>query len=442
MLLEFKVSNYKSFYDKLVFSMIPAPKQKGLDYSILKKKINRKEHKGLSSAVIYGANASGKTNIVGAMDTFKAIVLRGNIKNDEDKSGPNMAASALELIPNNSSDNFKPVSFSIKFITDNLLFEYSLSMNLGRFLDAQYTRKVLSECLTVNEKEVFYREDGLRFGELDSIQEYLVNAFEENAEGAMSLAKNNLNSKELFLMNGFKTMFSSKLVTIISEWLENKFMVIYRADAMNVIRKFSDPGKQSVYIEKTLNEAVNQFGINSNAIGYIMDSDDEEAKLCSLFKGSDKGKSKAIPAELFESYGTIRFINMFPLVANALLNGGTLVVDEFDASIHPMALMSIINIFHNDDVNIHNAQLIFNTHNPIFLNSNLFRRDEIKFVERDDETHASTHYSLSDFGTTGEKGVRKNEDYMKNYFVDRYGAIRDIDFTPVFESLIKDEGEV
>ncbi|MFR8249403.1 MAG: AAA family ATPase [Lachnospiraceae bacterium] len=58
---------------------------------------------------------------------------------------------------------------------------------------------------------------------------------------------------------------------------------------------------------------------------------------------------------------------MFPLVIKAMQTGGTLVVDEFDASIHPMALMSIINVFHNDDVNIHHAQLIFNTHNPIFL---------------------------------------------------------------------------
>lgn len=57
---------------------------------------------------------------------------------------------------------------------------------------------------------------------------------------------------------------------------------------------------------------------------------------------------------------------MFPLVIKAMQTGGTLVVDEFDASIHPMALMSIINVFHNDDVNIHHAQLIFNTHNPIF----------------------------------------------------------------------------
>ena len=166
----------------------------------------------------------------------------------------------------------------------------------------------------------------------------------------------------------------------------------------------------------------------------MIDGDNNEAKLCSLFKQSINGT--AIPAELFESYGTIRFINMFPLVVNALLNGGTLIVDEFDASIHPMALMNIINIFHNDELNINHAQLIFNTHNPIFLNSNLYRRDEIKFVERDDNTHASSHYSLSDFGTAGKNGVRKNEDYMKNYFVDRYGAIKDIDFTPIFEELI------
>ena len=149
-----------------------------------------------------------------------------------------------------------------------------------------------------------------------------------------------------------------------------------------------------------------------------------------------------MPAEVFESYGTIRFINMFPLVIKTLLTGGTLVVDEFDASLHPMALMSIINIFHNDDINKKNAQLIFNTHNPIFLNSNLFRRDEIKFVERDDATHYSTHYSLADFGTAGERGVRKHEDYMKNYFISQSGAIKDIDFTSIFENILNDKKEV
>ena len=113
--------------------------------------------------------------------------------------------------------------------------------------------------------------------------------------------------------------------------------------------------------------------------------------------------------------------------------GATLVVDEFDTSIHPMAIMNIINIFHNDEINTKGAQLIFNTHNPIFLNNALLRRDEIKFVENEDK--GSILYSLSDFGTNGTKGVRNTEDYMKNYFINKYGAIRDIDFSDIFRNI-------
>lgn len=439
MLLEFRMSNYKSFKDETVFSLVPAPKQKGLDYSILHYEIEKKKYKGLCSTVIYGPNASGKTNIISAMDTFKTIVLRGHIRNDDDNASPNAAASTLELIPNNADDGISPVTFSIRFIEDGVLIEYSIALDLGTFLDTDYKRKIVAEQLTVNEHPVFTRNDGLVIHDLMGIQRWLANGFEQNAESAIAIASANLDDEELFLMNGFKAMFSAKLVSLITEWLNNKFMVIYRADAIQLTRRFSDPKKKSVYVEKTLTEAAETFGINSNAIGYVVDSDSSEAKLCSIFKTGEKGK--AISAEVFESYGTIRFINMFPLVVNALMNGATLVVDEFDASIHPMALMNIINIFHNDDINIHHAQLIFNTHNPIFLNANLFRRDEIKFVERDERTHRSSSYALSDFGTAGSNGVRKNEDYMRNYFIDRYGAIRDVDFLPLFEKLLGQESE-
>jgi AAA15 family ATPase/GTPase len=98
--------------------------------------------------------------------------------------------------------------------------------------------------------------------------------------------------------------------------------------------------------------------------------------------------------------------------------------------------------FQNATRTVQGAQLIFNTHNPIFLNANLFRRDEIKFVEREGDTHASVHYALADFGTAGKRGVRKNEDYLKNYFISQYGAISDVDFTPVFESLLEGRKEV
>lgn len=436
MLLEFKAKNYKSFKDEMVFSMTPAPKQKGLDYSILNNKIGAKAYKGLCSAVIYGPNASGKTNIIGAMEVFKTIILRGNIRNNGNRNMPNAAANALELIPNNTNTEKEPVDFAITFIDSDILFEYQLSFDIGNFLEYDYERKILSESLSVNKKMVFSRNSTLKFGDFKVINDYLINEFEDNAVGATTLAKNNLNDEELFLMSGFKAMFSAKLVSIITNWLEDKFMVIYRGDILHLVKKFSEPKKQTVYIEKTVNEAARMFGINSNAIGYIVPEDDTETKLCSIF--DDKNANTLIDAEVFESYGTIRFVNMFPLVIYALLNGGTLVIDEFDASIHPMALMSIINIFHNDDINTKNAQLIFNTHNPIFLNSNLFRRDEIKFVERDDATHCSILYSLSDFGTSGEKGVRKHEDYMKNYFISRYGAIKDIDFTSIFENLQND----
>lgn len=442
MLLEFKTKNYKSFVEETKFSMVAAPKQKGLDYSLCIEKIKGKNVKGLCSSVIYGPNASGKTNIIGAMDVFRSIVLRGNIRNSEEKSSPNPAAAALELIPNNILRESGPVELSVEFIEDGFQIGYYLCMDLGTFLDSEYERKIMKEELVVNGEQVFHRAEDLVIQNLKVMKSYVQESTGKDIKGLVEIAKNSLNQEELFLTNGFKLIFSQAFVKLITDWFTNKLMVIYRADSMQLIKRFADPQKKAVYVEKTTDKAAKLFGINSNALGYVVSDDDSEAKLCSLFK-SDKGKkASAMAAELFESYGTIRFINMFPLVLRAILTGGTLIVDEFDASIHPMALMSIINIFHNDDVNIHHAQLVFNTHNPIFLNSNLFRRDEIKFVERNDDSHYSKMYALSDFGTTGDKGVRKHADYMKNYFVSEYGAIKDIDFTPIFEEIIASEREV
>lgn len=447
MLLEFKTKNYKCFVEEACFSMTAAPKQKGLDYSLMKVKTKgSKETKVLSSSVIYGPNAAGKTNIIGAMDVLRAIVLRGNIRNAEEKTSPNPAASMLELIPNNKQTDPKPVCFDVEFYEEEhdgnkLIIHYGLQIALGDFLEAEYPRKILFEVLDVNGERVFERTNDLTIKNLKVIEKYLSEVAAQNKESVGEIAENSLNSEELFLTNGFKLIFSPSLTKLILDWFTNKFMIICRADSMQLIKRFADPKKKAVYVEKTTDKAAKLFGINSNAVGYVINEDEPEAKLSSLFHDAKNHKAAAIAADIFESYGTIRFINMFPLVIRAMQTGGTLVVDEFDASIHPMALMSIINVFHNDDVNVHHAQLIFNTHNPIFLNSNLFRRDEIKFVERDDDTHESMLYALSDFGTTGDKGVRKHEDYLSKYFISQYGAIKDIDFTPIFEEILSNEKE-
>lgn len=433
MLLQFKAENFKSFLDEMDFSMTPAPKQKDLEYSILEHKIGNKTYKGLCSAIIYGPNASGKTNIISAMDVFKEIVLKGNIRNSDELRSPNISEGKLELIPNNLNRYPKPTKFYIRFVEGELLVEYELKIDLGLFLDRNYQRKIEFESLRINDKTIYERTDRIEFFNLKSIEKYLITEFRENEDSAKAIARNNLNETELFLTNGFKMMFSSKIVSFILEWFEEKFIVIYRADAAEIKSKLDNTEGGKIFINRTTNDAAKLFGINSNALGYVVPEDGREPQLCSIFK--DNGV--AIPAKHFESYGTVRFINIFHLILKALVEGSVLVMDEFDANIHPMALMNIINIFH-DDINKKNAQLIFNTHNPIFLNANIVRRDEIKFVERDDETHLSAHYSLSDFKTSGSNGVRKADDYLKHYFLGRYGAVKDIDFYDLFETLIKD----
>ncbi len=444
MLLEFKTSNYKSFADEMVFSMTPAPKQKGLDYSIQKEEAGIRTYKGLCSAVVYGPNASGKTNIISAMDTMKSIVLRGNVKNTDRPNPANTASGRLELIPNCTLKEIRPVVFSITFTEKDLFTEkylhirYSFKVLLGRFLDADCRRKITEEELCVNEKTVFLRNEpasgNLKVELPASVEPYFNDGIKSVTDTSLKIAESSLNDEELFLSNGFKNIFSQKLASIILDWMAKKFTVICRSDAVMMMRKIDNPKSNAVYIDANLNEAAKVFGVTSKALGIRTSEDGNIAPgWYSVFDFSD-GRKPLIPAEIFESYGTVRFINEFPLIINALLNGSVLVMDEFDASIHPMAVMNIINIFHNNEINKKHAQLVFTTHNPVFLSRDLFRRDEIKFVERDETTDHSIHYSLSDFRTAD--GTRKGEDYMKNYFVSKYGAIKDIDFSSILENII------
>ena len=230
----------------------------------------------------------------------------------------------------------------------------------------------------------------------------------------------------------FKTLYSKKIYDIIYEWFREKFRIIYHADKMYITPIIASNSKEKkYYIDRTLNKALKDFGLTSENIAYPINRDKEQTDPLSMVKLDDG--TVVLPAEVFESFGTIRFLNIFPLILMAIKTGATLAIDELDASIHPMAIMNIINIFHNDEINTKGAQLIFNTHNPIFLNNSLLRRDEIKFVEKDD--NGSIHYSLSDFKTNGEKGVRNSEDYMKNYFINKYGAIKNIDFSDIFSNM-------
>lgn len=430
MLLEFKMSNFKSFKDEIYFKMTPAPNIKDLAYSLIKNKINNIEDmKAISTAVIYGPNSSGKTNIIGGMEVFRSIILSGNIKNKEEIISPNIASMRLELIPNMENKEQQPVNFYIKFIDEDMLFEYYISICLGNFLDVKYDRKILEEKLTINNNVIYDRKDTIKIENLDKIKEYMIESFSE--ETARAISENNLDDKELFLNTIFRTVYSKKIADIILKWFEEKFKVIFRADAVRTSPMIETIETNKKFITNAyISEAAKDFGSISQKITYrIQENKDEISNPISVIELD--GKKRLIPSEIFESFGTVRFLNLFPIILSAIRNGYTLMIDEFDASVHPMAIMNIIEIFHDEEINKKGAQLIFNTHNPIFLNKTLLRKDEIKFVEKDEEKKTSVHYSLSDFKEVGEE-TREPDEYMKKYFINRYGAIKNIDFSEIF----------
>lgn len=443
MLLEFRTKNFKSFREEMTFKMTPAPKIKDLDYSVIKKRIKNKSEKILSTAVIYGPNASGKTNIIGAMEVLKNIIINGHIHNTESQNyEPNFAKYRLELIPNIHSQDDESVDFNIKFIEKNMIFEYTLKLLLGKFLKEDSKRKIIEEKLCINNTTIYERKrNNISIQDIEKkIGNYLINNFEPKI--SIMIAQNNLEEDELFLTGIFKTIFSRQICDIIVTWFKERFITVYRADAIEYNPKIKINSKirnkinkegNNFFINKELSEAVKNFGVSCTEIAYpVTEKEEEMVPISFISFENEKKEGTVLPAPIYESYGTIRFLNTFPMILDAIKIGRTVVVDEFDASMHPMAIMSIIKLFHNDEINKKGAQLVFNTHNPIFLNNNLFRRDEIHFVERDVEKGMSEHYILSDFGTNGINGVRNTEDYMEKYFVNKYGAIKEIDFTDIF----------
>jgi AAA15 family ATPase/GTPase len=136
-----------------------------------------------------------------------------------------------------------------------------------------------------------------------------------------------------------------------------------------------------------------------------------------------------IPAEWMESRGTLKLLDFAIPFTDIFKAGGVFVLDEFDAVIHPELIKGIIALFNDRSFNEKGAQLIFTTHNPIYMSNRIFRRDQIKFVERDKDTYESTIHSLADFGS---EEVRNDENYLINYFRGKYSTLPYIDFKRLF----------
>lgn len=429
MLLKFSVEGYKMYSDKATLSMEAAPKQKDLQYSLLRETVAGKEYRGICSAVIYGPNAAGKSALVTAMRDFRIIVTHGSI------SAEDSAARDLSLVPTSFEKDPKPTTFETSFTKGGMLYKYVITTGLGRFGRPSDQRRVLAERLEVDGETVFVRDgEGLSIEVPASLEDRFSDAYLENRTAADALLSA-IDPTDLFLDNGFRTVVSPTLAKEVTSWFSEDLIVIDRANETYVHPTV--PEDPTNLIGAHFTEAARLFGASHHSALKFLKQDESDAP-AELYTGVGTPHGLvALPSAKYESLGTTRFLNMLPFVEFALTEGKVLVMDELDASIHPMAVMSIVNAFHDDGVNVRHAQLVFTTHNPVLLDNNLFRRDEIKFVERDDETGGSVTYALSDFGTSGPLGVRRSDDYQQRYFMGRYGAIKDIDLVPFLKEQVQ-----
>ena len=437
MLLNFACDNFKSFRDGFQFNMVPEKRMTELDYSVLTEEIAGKKETGLSASVIYGPNAAGKTSIVNAMSCMRQIVLRGNVRDATDDRSGDHVSSGLTLAPFAFRDDAVPVRFDVSFTSGGIKYRYVLAVFLGTFLEKEAERYIDREQLYVNDTLVFDRtKDSVEKLKLDGITDFLNVGYSlKDVEKTRRAMSNNVTADSLLLVTDFNSFCSKKLVSEIRQWFEEQFIVVNSSDRTRFYPGMpEDDGRAmiNVYINKIAQEA----GIIGSDFAYVNDPETHTTKLMSVLQKTDS-KLYGMDADRIESVGTMRLISIMPVIISALRKGAVLVMDELDASLHPMIVMNLISIFHNDGVNTNGAQIIFNTHNPIYLNHSLLRRDEIKFVERDKETKSSSLYALSDFRANGEASVRKTSDYMKNYFISRYGAIEDIDFTDIIAEVLK-----
>lgn len=398
MIINFTVGNYRSFKDKKVLSM-EATAIKELQESI----IERDGYKLLPSAVIYGANSSGKSNLLKAIGKFRDIVNSSSKLNSTDKLG-------ITPFLLNQETAKEPSFFEIELLVDNQTYTYGFTAD---------NQKVYEEWLYVKEgkvkkeKYLFIRtEEGI--GIADDYKEgkgleekvrdnglFLSTVDSFNGETAKQIVAQINNLSVISGINHeFWSEFTNKLCTQTASNLSFQQKVQDFLNSMNVgFNRFEIPEDEKLAREIKAYTIHNLYNNQGNIIGETRFSMKEH-----------------------ESSGTNKLFDLAALVIGYLNFGGMLIVDELDSKLHPLLTQHIIKLFNNPKTNPQDAQLIFATHDTNLLNVKTFRRDQIWFTEKD-HSEATDLYSLAEFREPEGNKIRKDRSFEKDYINGRYGAI-------------------
>lgn len=454
MLLNFTMKNFRSFCDETVFSM-EATRQRDHREILMNEE---KARRILPTAVVYGANASGKTNLFRAISVFKQIVREGNLKQDLYLSLLGQRedlAEILQFTPYIYNDD-NTVSLEIEFYQQRRYrYGFSYSVSFGQ----SGTAKIEGEHLFVDGDKVFSRTADaidLNWKQITKLVDGQKTPYTKEKRSLLNdILTESLAQTDLFLANGFKlvnklvtdeilgyigekiltTLEVNKLIeaSVPSDWSGDE--LAYRPGLVRTINELNIFGPQHIHLvaakEQECPEMVMERSLEDD------EKDTKRPKMTFMsdyrLQGKDNNEGVAtLPSEVMESRGTLNFFRILH-AANAVIDhGGVLIVDELDSSLHFNTMAAIIRLFHDPEVNKNKAQLVFNTHNPVYMNKNLFRRDQIYIVEKDETGCKSELFSLADFQTSGNCAVRNDQNYMLNYLKGSYSNQPDIDLLAAF----------
>jgi len=411
MLIQFRFSNFKSFRDDTI-----------LDFTATK--ITEHNHHVLDSggerllpiAAIYGANASGKSNVIEAFSFMVNYVLESfNYGGEsEDKQQKSKMTRVTPFLFDLNSKN-EVTTFEV-FYVDNSesvgrTYNYGFTLNQKGIVEEWFNTKAK----TAKEyKSVVYRNNDTGVLELSGIpkksQENIRIALEREALivslGTKLKISKMKNVRDWFMKTSFANFGDPLMKTVLSSKIPNDFAE--NEEERNKVVKFFSAFDPSI------------IGFNVEPIS----SDDEEGtryKIDAVHKILNSDETISIPLD-DESSGTLKMFALYPILQETLMEGGILLIDELNSRLHPLLVRNFLLIFLNPDININNAQLVFTTHDSWQLSNNLLRRDEIWFTEKS-VYGVSSLYSLADFVDEDGTKIRKDESYEKNYLLGKYGAV-------------------
>lgn len=411
MLVEFRVKNFRSLRDEQTLSLV-ASKDKTMQDTHTQATGNSAAATLLRSLVIYGANASGKSNLIKALQYMRGVVIESATTIQ-----PGQAFAVQPFLLNDESAN-EASEFEVTFLINNVRYQYGFAMNAQRIVN-----EYLLVYKAFKPQRWFRRHFDINIGKD-------VYDFGSGLKGLKNVWESATRPNSLFL--SMAVQLNSEALRPVFDWFATRLVIFNEQAQLNP--------QVSVQMLKQVNSRKDICNFLSAADISIADIDVETRKVpgqavhFDLVAGKTEVRSEEMEEQRLrfhhvtqqgkavfdlkdESNGTRNLLFLAGPILEILSKGMTLVIDELDTSLHTLLVRELVRLFHRSEINIQGAQLIFTTHDTSLLDApDLFRRDQVWFVEKDQDQRSKL-VSLSEFSP------RKNEALERGYLMGRYGGV-------------------